>query len=115
MDSEDRIENVKIENIDIVSLKIYFIELDTLEDFCDYLVDCFKKEQKFYLEDDKFNMIMEEEAKLVNSIYEISSNIKNSYDDILQAFEIRATERQRRRRVAISRELNKKPRVLKDN
>ncbi|GAB1223323.1 hypothetical protein ENUP19_0142G0003 [Entamoeba nuttalli] len=115
MDTEERMESAGIENIDIKTLKNYFIDLDTLEDVCDDLVQCFKKEQLYYLEEDKFNSILDEEASLVNTIYEIATNMKKDYDDILQAFEIRATERARRRRVTISRELNKKPRAPKDN
>ncbi|BFU22020.1 hypothetical protein CL6EHI_095310 [Entamoeba histolytica] len=115
MDTEERMESTGIENIDIKSLKNYFIDLDTLEDICDDLVQCFKKEQLYYLEEDKFNSILDEEAALVNTIHEITSSMKKDYGDILQAFEIRATERARRRRVAISRELNKKPKMPKDN
>ncbi|GAB1222484.1 hypothetical protein ENUP19_0112G0032 [Entamoeba nuttalli] len=118
MDSEDRIENIKIENIDIVRLKDYFNAMDELENSCDDLVECFRKEQKFYLVEEKFNIILEEEAALVNTIYEIATNMKKDYDDILQAFEIRATERARRRRVEISRELAKKQelqRIIKIN
>ncbi|EMD42515.1 hypothetical protein KM1_192160 [Entamoeba histolytica HM-3:IMSS] len=111
MDSEDRIENTRIENIYIIQLKDYFIDL---EDVCDDFVECYKKEQKCYLEEEKFNMILEEESRLVDTLYEITSSIKKEFKDILDAFEMKATERERRR-VAISRELNKKPRVLKDN
>ncbi|BFU26478.1 hypothetical protein KM1_334420 [Entamoeba histolytica HM-3:IMSS] len=115
MDTEDKIEATKIENINIVSLKDYFIALDELEDICDDLVECYKKEEKYYLEEDKFNMILEEESELVEALFEMSSDIKKEFKDILDAFRIRATERQRIRRVAISRELSKKPRAPKEN
>ncbi|BFU26576.1 hypothetical protein CL6EHI_154700 [Entamoeba histolytica] len=115
MDSEDRVETIEIENINIQDLKDYFIALDELEDVCDDLVECYKKEQIYYLEEDKFNMLLEEESELVEALFEMSSDIKTKYKDILDAFRIRAIERQRRRRVEISKELSKKPRAPKDN
>ncbi|BFU26274.1 hypothetical protein CL6EHI_130490 [Entamoeba histolytica] len=115
MDTEERLESTKIENINIRILKDYFIDMDCLKDMCDDLIQCYRKEQDFYLEDEKFNKILEDEAELVESICEIASDIKKNYKDILDAFRIRATERARRRRVTMSRELNKKPRAPKDN
>ncbi|GAB1222534.1 hypothetical protein ENUP19_0114G0013 [Entamoeba nuttalli] len=115
MDTEERIETMKIENIDVRLLKDYFLDMDCLKDVCDDLINCYKKEQDYYLEEEKFNKILEEEAELIDSIYDIAADIKNSYKDILDAFKIKATERQRRRRVEISRELSKKPRAPKDN
>ncbi|BFU22036.1 hypothetical protein KM1_334120 [Entamoeba histolytica HM-3:IMSS] len=115
MDTDDRLETAKIENIDIRILKDYFLDMDCLKDFCDDLINCYKKEQDCYLEDDKFNKVLEEEAELVESICDVASDIKSNYKDVLDAFKIRATERERRRRVEISKELSKKPRAPKDN
>ncbi|GAB1223941.1 hypothetical protein ENUP19_0166G0037 [Entamoeba nuttalli] len=115
MNTEDRVETIEIENIDIQDLKDYFIALDDLEDLCDNLVECYKKEQIYYLEEVKFNMLLEEESELVEALFEMSSDIKTKYKDILDAFKIRATERERKRRMEISKELNKKPRAPKDN
>ncbi|EDR24580.1 hypothetical protein EDI_082050 [Entamoeba dispar SAW760] len=109
MDAEDKILTSKFSDIKVSDLKNYFNDMFTLRDLCDDFIELFKREEKYYLDEERYNMLLEDEARMVDDLHQITEEIRNGYEDILSAFYNRRIDRERQRLTKAFKEIEKKP------
>ncbi|GAB1218893.1 hypothetical protein ENUP19_0008G0017 [Entamoeba nuttalli] len=114
MDVEDKISNTSFENVKTSDLNNYFQDVFILRDICDDFLEQFKKEEKYYLNEERYNDILEEENRLIDTLYEVSSGIREEYGEIMEAFYKRSFEREHQRRMKAFKEIEKKPKQPKE-
>ncbi len=114
MEVEDKITSTKLESIKANDLNDFFIEMFSLKELCDDFVEMFKKEEKYYLNEEKYNELLEEEAIAVDSIHQLTTEIKESYKEVIESFYERRLHRIEARMMKVFNEVEKKPRKPKE-
>ncbi|EDR21766.1 hypothetical protein EDI_066110 [Entamoeba dispar SAW760] len=114
MDTEDKITSTSFENIKVNDLKNYFQDVSTLRDICEEFIDQFKNEHKYYLNEEKYDDLLENENRLIDTLYEVTSGIREEYGEIMDVFYKRSFEREHHRRMKVFKEIEKKPKQPKE-
>lgn len=114
MDIEDKMSVTKLEEIKVNDLNEFFQDMFNLRDICDDFISLFKKEEKYYLNEEKYNEILEDEAIMIEDIHQIVTEIRESHKDIIEAFYSRRIEREKDRVLRAYKEIEKKPRQPKE-
>ncbi|EDR23607.1 hypothetical protein EDI_030020 [Entamoeba dispar SAW760] len=114
MEVEDKVTSVKMENIKVNDLNGFFIDMFMLKDMCDDFVELFRKEERYYSNEEKYNELLEEEAIMLDSIRNLTNEIKESYQDVVDAFYERRLHRMESRMMKAFNEIEKKPRKPKE-
>ncbi|EDR26252.1 hypothetical protein EDI_081090 [Entamoeba dispar SAW760] len=114
MEIEDKIISTKLNKVKVNDLNEFFADMFTLKDICDDFVELFKKEERYYLNEEKYNELLEEETITLDSIHQLTNEIKENYQDIIDAFYERRLHRMEARAMKAFKEIEKKPRQPKE-
>lgn len=114
MDAEDKILTSKFGDVKVSDLRNYFDDMFTLRDLCDDFIELFKKEEKYYLDEERFNMILEDEARMIDDIHQATTEIREGYEDVISAFYNRRIDRERQRLAKAFKGVEKKPKQPKE-
>ncbi|EDR28972.1 hypothetical protein EDI_128490 [Entamoeba dispar SAW760] len=114
MEVEDKITSTKMENVKVNDLNEFFLDMFMLRDLCDDFVEMFKKEERYYPNEEKYNELLEEEAIAVDNIYNLTNEIKENYKEVIEAFYERRLHRMEERMLNSYKEIEKKPRKPKE-
>ncbi|EDR26323.1 hypothetical protein EDI_155180 [Entamoeba dispar SAW760] len=114
MEAEDKITSVKMNNIKVNELNNFFIDMFELKDICDDFVELFKKEERYYSNEEKYNELLEEEAIMLDNIHNLTKGIKENYQNVVDAFYERRLHRMEARMLKAFSEVEKKPRKPKE-
>ncbi len=114
MDTEDKITSVKMDNVKVNDLNDFFTDMFMLKDICDDFVELFKKEERYYSNEEKYNELLEEEAIMVDNIHNLTTEIKENYKEVVDAFYERRLHRMEARMMKAFQEIEKKPRQPKE-
>lgn len=113
MDTEDKIESTKLDNIPVNDLNDFFIDMFELQDICDDFAELFRKEERYYSNAEKYNELLEEEAITLDRIHNLTVGIKERYQNVIEAFYERRLHRMEARMMKAFDEVAKKPRMPK--
>ncbi|GAB1223922.1 hypothetical protein ENUP19_0166G0009 [Entamoeba nuttalli] len=89
------------------------MDMFQLQDICDDFVELFRKEERYFCNEEKFNEVLEEEAIMLDSIHNITVGIKEHYQNVIEAFYERRLHRMEARMMKVFDEVAKKPRMPK--
>ncbi|EDR28578.1 hypothetical protein EDI_238400 [Entamoeba dispar SAW760] len=113
MEVEDKIQSTKMENVPVNDLNEFFVDMFELKDMCDDFVELFRKEERYYSNEEKYNELLEEEAIVLDSIHNLTDGIKERYQHVIDAFYERRVHRMEARMMKAFDEVAKKPRMPK--
>ncbi|EDR25479.1 hypothetical protein EDI_274940 [Entamoeba dispar SAW760] len=114
MDAEDKVLVTKFEDINVNDLNNFFQDMFSLKDLCDDFVELFKKEERYYTNEEKYNEILDEEVEVLNYIHQLSEEIREGYEEVIAAFYSRRIERKKERLMKAFKEVEKKPKHPKE-
>ncbi|EDR28243.1 hypothetical protein EDI_054710 [Entamoeba dispar SAW760] len=115
MEVEDKISSTKMNNVKVKDLNDFFIDMFMLKDICDDFVELFRKEERYFSNEEKYNELLEEEAIMVDNIHNLTTEIKENYEEVVDAFYERRLHRMEARMMKAFNETEKKPRKPKED